>query len=222
MTHTIHDYSSLQVQVRLWAARNDSDFVQALPEFIHMAEQRIAFGAAEPRQSDPVRVRDMQTSVSIDIVNGIGVLPDDYLEQSSMTWDSDLAKTINYRNPEEFHALFSSGDLPVVFTVEDQQLLLKPLVTGTADFVYYARYATLENDSDTNFLLQNTPSIYLKGSLIEAFGFTRNRDAQNDAYVDYVSAANGLSMQTRKALLPARLFPSIPGADDISQIRRGF
>ena len=221
MPHTIHDYSTLQTQVRLWAARNDSDFVTALPEFIHMAEQRIAFGGAEPRQSDPVRIRDMQTSVPITVVAGVGTLPDDYLEQSSMTWDSDLSKVVNYINPEEFHGKISGGDVPTLFTIENNQLLLKPQVDGTADFVYYAKYEDLVNDGDTNFLLQNTPSIYLKGSLIEAFGFTRNREAQDNAYADYVSAANGLSMQTRKALQPARLFPTIPGADHRTEIHRG-
>ncbi len=213
MPHTIHDYSSLQTQIRLWAARNDTDFVAALPEFVHMAEQRITFGAEPPRQSDPIRVKDMQTTVPLAVVAGVVATPDDYLEQTSMTWDSDLAKTILYKPPEEFHAMFSSGDLPVIFTIEDDTILLKPEVTGTADFVYYARYAELVADGDTNFLLQFAPSIYLKGSLIEAFGFARNRDAQNDAYNDYVSAANGLTKQTRKALQPARLSPTIPGAD---------
>ena len=60
-----------------------------------------------------------------------------------------------------------------------------------------------------------------KASLIEAFGFTRNRESQDNAYADYVSAANGLSKQTRKALQPAKLFPSIPDADSRAQVFRG-
>ncbi len=217
MPHSTHNYSTLKKDIKLWTARNDTDFVAALPEFIHMTEQRIAYGSAAPLQSDPVRVRDMQKTVQITVTNGIGPLPDDYLEQQSMTWDSDFSKKVHYRPIEEFNTLIGNGDVPTVFTIDDNQIRLLPLATGKADFVYYAKYANLENDNDTNWLLINAPSIYLKGSLIEAYGFTRNQLAQASALADYVSAANGLSMQTRKALQPARLSPTIPGVDFIGR-----
>ena len=208
---TIHDYSTLQTQIRLWAARNDSDFLAALPEFIHMAEQRISYGSAEPRKSDPVRVRDMQTITQLTITAGVAPLPTDYLEQSSMTFDSSLRKGVQYRPQEEFDTIIALGDLPTVFTIKDDELFFLPAVTGKANFTYYVRYPELINPTDTNWLLLNAPSVYFKGSLIEAFGFSRNKIAQDAAFADYIAAADGLTMQGRKAIQPARMYPSIPG-----------
>ena len=156
MPHTIHDYSSLQADIKLWTARNDTDFVAAVPEFIHMAEQRIFYGAAEPYPSDPVRVRDQKTEVAISIVSGSAPLPDDYLDQSSLTLETDLGKRLTYRPEEEFDSLISLGGLPSVFTIKGSDIFVKPTqATNDLLLTYYRKYADLINDSDTNFILTN-------------------------------------------------------------------
>ena len=219
MPHTVHDYSSLQADIKLWCARNDSDFVTALPEFIHMAEQRIFYGAAEPYKSDPVRVRDMKTTVPLTIVAGAAPLPTDYLEQSSLTYDDDAGRRMTYRPEEEFDSLISLGGLPSVFTIKGTDIFVKPTEsTNVILFTYYARYPDLDVPAATNWLLQNTPSVYLRASLIEAFSFTRNPEQRDEAYKSYISAVNGLTMQTRNSLQGVRLSPSVPGVGNLRRV----
>ena len=218
MPHT-STFSSLKTDIRLWTARSDTDFMSALPTFITMAEQRIAYGSSEPFPSDPVRVRDQKITVEIPIENGVAVLPDNYLEQSSLTLKTDLGKRLTYRPEEEFDSLISLGGLPSVFTIKGAEILVKPTNEASAViFTYYARFPELINDGDTNWILLNAPSIYLKGSLIEAYGFTRNKEARDSAYADYIAAANGLTMQTRGSLQGVRLSPSVPGVGNLRRI----
>ncbi len=229
MAHSAQTYGGLQANIKTWCARNDTDFVAQVPEFIHMAEQRIFYGSGDPHKSDPVRIRDMViTEDALDFNDtGAAFLPDDFLEQISLTWNSDFSVALRFLPSEEYHArnifnAISSTDVPAVFTVDDNAVLVKPAIEGTATFVYYARFPTLVDDSDTNDLLLNYPSIYLKASLIEAYGFIRNRDERTALLAEYVAAANGISAQTRVSLEPARFSPTIPGADAVRrEIIRG-
>lgn len=225
MPDTIHDYSRLQADIRLWCARNDTDFVSALPEFIHMAEQRIFFGSGDPYPSDPVRVLQMKVRLPITFTNGVAPLPSDYLEQSSLVLDSDLSKRLTYRPEEEFDSLFSQGTQPSVFTIKGSVILVKPANTDdtdTAILTYYKQFPKLQNDTDTNDIMQNQPSIYLRASLIEAYSFIRNIEQRDEAYKAYIAAANGISMLTRKSLQGVRLSPTIPGTNTLPQGARGF
>ncbi len=228
MGHPAPTYSSLQGDIKRWCARNDTDFVDSIAEFIHMAEQRIFYGSGDPQPSDPVRIRDMVTTTDLEFNDtGAAFLPDDYLEQISLTWNSDFSTPLRFLPSEEYHAAnifrtISSTDVPAIFTIDDNAVLVKPLIAGPATFVYYAKFDTLVNDGDTNELLLNFPSIYLKASLIEAFGFIRNREERAAALAEYIAAANGVSEQTRKAVQPARFSPTIPGADTVRrEIIRG-
>lgn len=229
MAHPAQTYGGLQASIKTWCARNDTDFVAQVPEFIHMGEQRIFYGSGDPHKSDPVRIRDMVTTADINFNDtGAAFLPDDFLDQISLTWNSDFSTALRYLPSEEYHALnmfnssASSTDVPSVFTVDDNAVLVKPIMEGPATFVHYARFPTLVNDVDTNDLLLGYPSIYLKAALIEAYGFIRNRDERTAVLAEYVAAANGISAQTRTSLQPARFSPTIPGADAVRrEIIRG-
>jgi len=226
MPDTIHDYSRLQSDIRLWCARNDTDFVSAVPEFIHMAEQRIFFGSGDPYPSDPVRVLSMKVRLPIEIRSSSGTvsLPSDYLEQSSLVLDSDLSKRLTYRPEEEFDSLISQGGQPSVFTIKGAVLIVKPVPDDnpTVILTYYKQFPKLVNDDDTNTILQDQPSIYLKASLIEAYSFIRNIQERDEAYKSYIAAANGVSLLTRKSLQGVRLSPVIPDTNTLPQGARGF
>ena len=106
-----------------------------------------------------------------------------------------------------------------MFTVKGANIFVKPTEsTNNLLFTYYARYPELDNDADTNWLLLNTPSIYLRASLIEAFSFTRNPEQRDEAYKAYISAANGLVMQTRNSLQGVRLSPVVPGTNNLRRL----
>jgi hypothetical protein len=62
------------------------------------------------------------------------------------------------------------GDL---YTIEGSNFRFAPIPEGDVQLLYYARIPALET-SDTNWLLQKHPDIYLFGSLVEAQAFGQN------------------------------------------------
>jgi hypothetical protein len=72
----------------------------------------------------------------------------------------------------ERYAILAQG-FPQNFTIEGSTLAIAPLGPGTLSLLYYARLPALET-TDTNWLLQKHPDIYLFGSLVEAQAFGQN------------------------------------------------
>ncbi len=214
---TISDFGGLKAAVQSWAARSDTPFVNRIPEFVCLAEQRIFFGAGEPLESAPVRTRDMETAADVAVTSGIGALPARFLQARRLYWEAAPRRALSYLPPRRFAIRSEAAEAgsPCLFTIEGNSLLVAPKGTGTAKLWYFRRFDPLTVDSDSNALLTGTPALYLYGSLVEAFGYIRNAERAGDALQRYVSASGGVGLSEQRgrvggALLAPRLERAVP------------
>ena len=157
----ITDVGTLTLAINDWLSR--SDLIYAVPEFIGLAEERIA---------RDVRCRQMVTSATLATVAGVEsvALPDRWLEGVSLRIVTPQMR-LEYLTPEALRGAFGStySGLPSVYTIEGTNIILGPVPAQVYDLqaTYYARFEALET-SNTNALLVASPSLYLFGALAEA------------------------------------------------------
>lgn len=162
-------YADLQAAVARWLKR--SDLAASIPDFIALAEGRIA---------RDLRLRKQITKATLVTTSGVqGVdLPDDYLEAENITLNGDEPRQLTFVPIEHLDTKYPANytAMPGVYTLLGNQLLLGPAPDGVynIDVTYYARFAPLSDSNTTNWLLQNHPSIYLFCALSEAELFMIN------------------------------------------------
>lgn len=165
-------YSDLQTAVANWL--NRSDLTSVIPDFITLAEGRIA------RQ---LRIRKQVTNTTLTTVaNTQGVtLPTDFLEMENISITSTTPQaTLSVVTPEimdrKFPAQYSTGQ-PVVYCIVGDTLQFGPTPDAayTISMDYYQRLTALST-TPTNWLLTNHPNLYLFAALAEAHMYMANED----------------------------------------------
>lgn len=156
-------YADLKTSVAAWLKR--SDLTAIIPDFVALAEARIA---------RDLRLRRQITSADLSLAAGVqGVdLPADWLEFENVTLNGNPSRQLTYVNIEHLDSRYPSSytGQPAVYTLEGNQILFGPTPDAayTAGVFYYAKFAPFVDDTDTNWLLTNHPSIYLFACLAEA------------------------------------------------------
>lgn len=222
------------ITLRTGDAIFDADFSRQ----VMFAEQRINFGALPPLPSEPLRVRGMEETVKINVVAGVATLPADYLAPKRLTFDSDVAVPLKYRTPQDFwdHYLTGGYGIPQTFTVEGNTLTVSPSASGSLTFTYFKKFQAIETEdtvtdrtgsaiilrdsttltqrttAQSNWLMENAPSVVMTAVLIESWKFLRNSQKAQEAYADFVAQSGGLNLTEAKARTPTTLAPRIRGA----------
>jgi hypothetical protein len=163
-------YSDLQTSIAAWLKR--SDLTSIIPDFITLAEARIA---------RDLRLRKQVVSTTLTTVaNTQGVtLPSDFLEAENLTVASvNPPGMLSVVTPEILDRKFPNNYFtgpPVVYAVVGDKLLLGPTPDAaySIEMDYYQRWAAL-SVTPTNWLLTNHPSVYLFAALAEASGYLFN------------------------------------------------
>ena len=155
------DYASLQTDVADWAMRDDLGSV--IPSFIARAEEEIF-----KEHNTPLRVREMETEVTLTVTSLAAQLPADFLEARYIKLDNDTRDTIYYFPPEKWKPS-SSG----YFTIVGTEVRLPTGTSSNLKLVYYAKPDPLATTS-TNTILTNYYTAYLEGALKFAFSYMRD------------------------------------------------
>ena len=134
--------------------------------------------------------------VSGGIVNtpsGTAALPSDYLTWRRVTWSGTPNRVLEYVQPDIlriYHPIISNSNLilandaPSMFTIEDGNIIIRPVDPTAIEFDYYQKIPSLLSQSTTgvtlnsssNWLLAAHPDLYLAGALAEGNIFIRNWD----------------------------------------------
>ena len=167
---SISTYGELKTAVGSYL--NRSDLTSYIPDFIRLGEQRINYGGEAPFLSTPLRIPAMQTRTSGTITGSAISFPTGFLEPIRIVGTSGAVTwTLGYIAPDQFTEKSGGGGLPTCYTFLNNRI--ETAGTGSAGYVmdYYAAFASLSGDSDTNWLLTNAPSVYLFAALLEAAPF---------------------------------------------------
>ncbi|MDE1997651.1 MAG: hypothetical protein KGI52_01860 [Burkholderiales bacterium] len=168
---SLDTYDGLTASIGSWIKR--SDLAANIPDFIRLAEARIA---------RELRLRRQITTATIPTVGGVQSidLPDDYLEAENITLQGSIPRQLTFVPIEHLDARYPADytAMPAVYTMLGNQLLMGPVPDAiyNIEVVYYARFTPLSSSNQTNWLLQNHPGIYIFSALAEAEPFMMNDD----------------------------------------------
>lgn len=194
----ISTYADLKAQVAVLL--NRSNLTTQIPYWVQLAEQRIAYGSQEsPLQSEPLRIRAMETSADLTIASGVQTvaLPTGFLQQRRFYISGTPTIKPVFITPEAFWGkwfAYTTGR-PADYTVEGENIVIGPTpdTAYTGKILYYKKFTALSSDSDTNWLLVNAPGVYLYGVLIEAYKYVRNMEQAAAALNNFCGAVNALN-----------------------------
>ena len=195
-------YANLQTAIADWL--NRQDLTSVIPDFITNAEARI---------NSRIRVRDMETTVSVTFdANGEYSLPADYLEWRFVVVNSTPVMRPEFAEPDsaEFMYKFRPNLPSQYFTILGTKLRLQPAYAGTGTFVYYAKVPSLSVSATTNWLLTKAPDVYLYAALTEAAFYLRDETGAVGYSQKFDAALNSLQVGGRAAHL-SRQQGAVPG-----------
>lgn len=168
-----------------WLARDDITEGASGPTLLRIAQAII---------NRRVRVRAQETIDTLSATTRVTALPADLISLRSLTLQSSDNRSIDFMTPERIResAIWlnqggsASGiDTPAqAYSIEGLNVVLAPEPSAVAvvmDIVYFARFADLVADDDTNWLLTNAYDIYLYAILM-ATGIYLEDDEIEDKY----------------------------------------
>jgi hypothetical protein len=198
-------FDGLKTAVGTWLARSgDTQITNNVADFITLADAYL---------NRNLRVRPMETGLTFTTTSGERNLPDDYLAWRRMTWLGDTYVSLEYLQPDVFNRWYPAAEegTPRVFTIEGNTLKIRPTDDTTSfSFLYYAKIPAMEDDDDSNWVLESHPDLYLAATLAEANAFLVNPDhaalwaQKRDALIAQ------LQMLSEKTKGPARVIPVGP------------
>lgn len=118
-----------------------------------------------------LRTRRQLTDVTLVLdANGQADLPDDYQQFRQVASLSNPIRVLKFVVPDyrDYEHPFTASGLASDFSIDGNQITVRPNSTNDIRLTYWAKIPALVNDDDTNWLLQSDPGIYLYGSLKHA------------------------------------------------------
>jgi hypothetical protein len=190
-------YSDLLASVAAWL--NRSDLTAVIPDFVSLAEGRIA---------RDLRLRKQVVNTTLSTVAGTQAvtLPSDFLEAENLVvTNTSPAGALSVVTPEYLDRKFPESanytGQPLVYTIIGDTLVFGPTPDGvyTVDMSYYQRFTALATAS-TNWLLTNHPAVYLNACLVEGSAYLMDADKAQAYESRYQAAINDLQFRDDAAL----------------------
>jgi hypothetical protein len=162
-------YAELQSSIGDWL--NRADLVTTIPTFISMAE------VAHNRQ---IRTRQMIKRSTATIGDAFTTLPSDMLEITNAQINGSRVTPLEFvamDQADRIREVYPAGASKYFTIVGDTlELVPNPSSEVTVEIVYYARIPALSVSNTSNWLLLNSPDLYLYGSLIASAPYLRDDD----------------------------------------------
>jgi hypothetical protein len=184
------NWGELKAAVAAYTHR--SDLTALMPTFLELAEQRIYYGEAN---SPKLRCAAMHQAATL----ADGTRPAGFLEAIKITPTGHPARPLGYRPithmPHECHA----------FSWDGATLVLSSDQAFPVDLTYYARLVTPVADSDTNWLMDSHPGIYLSSMLVEFARWSVDEAMGAREASNYASAVTALNSAEKAAAFSGSL-----------------
>ena len=190
----ITTYAELQTALGDWLNRADLD--QKIPDFIRLAESTL---------NDVLRSADMVTqSTSIPITSGRATLPADALEIVYAQVASSEDEPLEQITPQQLTMLrrtrTRNAANPRFYAIVGRDIVVTPTpASGSLDLDYYQRLPVLSDSNTTNWLLTDSPHIYLYTSLLHATPFLMD-DARYAVFTNTVSQQVMAAVRSQQTL----------------------
>lgn len=190
----ITNYAELQTAIGDWLNRADLD--QKIPDFIRLAESTL---------NDVLRSADMVTqATAIAITSGRATLPADALEIVYAQVAASEDEPLEQITPQQLTMLRRTRTRntanPRFYAIVGRDIVVTPTpASGSLDLDYYQRLPVLSDSNTTNWLLTDSPHIYLYTSLLHATPFLMD-DARYAVFNNTVSQQVMAAVRSQQTL----------------------
>lgn len=194
-------YSSLVQDIKDYAERSDKPFVDQIPRFIMMAENRIAseirglgyvrfvtgtFAPGDAVVAKPERWRET-SSLSITPIG----LPSKFLKSRSYSFCKTYWPLQTVEGSPEYYADYGYEHLLIVPT---------PSADTVFELSYYERPVPLSSDNQTNWTTQYAPQLLLYATLLEAQPFLKLSERIGEFQALFDRAAAGVMNESSRLM----------------------
>jgi hypothetical protein len=193
------DYTTLQATIANYLAR--SDLTATIPEFIRLAEDRLA---------RDLRIRPMLKIVTTTTTSADGTveIPADFLAMKDLHISStDPIATVTFQSPSNFfrNTRAKASGQPVFYTALGQEFRFAPIPDAayTLQMLYYYKPTYMSSTVSSNLWLANTPDLLLYAALGEAEPFLMNDERLATWSAMYDRGVNALTKSDDEGEFPA-------------------
>lgn len=199
------NYSDLQAAVAQYMQR--TNLTAQIVDFIQLAETRMKYGTQGVQfASQPIDVQALYAPATLTTVAAQNYvdLPTGFLGfKGSVYVDVDPKATLEQTSLEDLNFRYPSSTqgLPVVYAIAGDRIYLGPSPDDAYNLpVIYKTFSDLSVSNTTSTILTRYPNVYLYGSVLEGFIYTRNVQAETmfAAYKGAVDAANSQDRQAQR------------------------
>ena len=160
----ISNYSTLQASIGDWL--NRSDLTAVIPDFITLAEAQF---------NRNIRHRRMVERATATLDSEYSAVPADWLESLRYQINTNPITVMEFVSPDQAALLKGANGTtgkPIYYTQIGQQFQVVPAPDSgsayTGELTYYATIPALSVSNTTNWLLTDSPDLYLYGALLQA------------------------------------------------------
>ena len=193
----VSDWSSLLSAVQSGCARSDTTFNNQVEQFVANAEERIFRGVGlpnDPLYSEAIRVPEMLTDTTLAFTDGEATTPSGWLDFHRFSRASDQVG-IDFMSPDALALRIADTDSgnPRWMAIEGNTVMFGPDgYTGDIEIVHYAKPTGISENNTTNAVLTAYPTLYLEGTLFEAYTWMRDGTAAQTHLAKFRSIASGI------------------------------
>jgi len=184
-------YDEIKTAIANWADR--ADLAQFIPDFIALCEARY---------NRELRLRSMEQKQFANTVGGQAnyALPTNYLQMREFRLNTSPTKSLQYVSPEIYESWNVGTGEPKWYTIIANEIRLGPVPAGVyeMEMLFWQKFPSLSSTTTTNWMLQNSPDIYLYGSLMEMEPFIQNDQRTALWAAGYDRAVQTLQLQDDK------------------------
>lgn len=162
----VADYASLVTAVTDFL--NRSDLSAFVPNFLQNAQARLYKN---------LRIRAMETALSLTTSSGVAAIPATYVELKYAYVNSSPVNMLKRTSPQQIYQQYPdrtiSSTRPDLIATEGTNFIFGAVpVDGTIiKGIYYARLPLLSGSNTTNWFITDAPDLLLYGALLEAEPF---------------------------------------------------
>lgn len=208
-------FSTVKTAVADWLDRDDID--DAIDQFIQFAERRIYRGGRHILTNEriaPVRIRAMETALSVTIANGVAAVPADYLELRYVYVDTSAVVTLQQKPPAwivERYPIRSSDGIPHFIARDGENFMFGPYPDSgyTIKGSYYQELTTLSTSNETNWFTTNAPDLLVYGALCESAGYVGNDERLALWEGRYEAAREAVQEQDEQERYSSEIAPTV-------------
>lgn len=159
------NYTELQASIADWLVRDDATTV--IPDFIRMAEAEFNRGLDHWRQ---------EASTTLTVSTQTTALPADFLGVKTLANGADRMELISRADMQQRREDDDTGGNPTHYCILGGVLEVYPTPDESTSMVLIYR-AEVPELATTNWLMDQSPDLYLYGSLVHAFAWAKDAEA---------------------------------------------